>query len=166
MDSDCFSEGGGEKDDRDDVTSSGGKSNSVESIHLQQQLSTGPNTGQNTPVQPRTASIRSRPTSSRITAAELEVSLFLKTLHRARWSRQNARFLACMICTMMEASASSFLYSRNSFSVNRVILVAKTARQWWALTFSPASPPSLIHPYLQRAAEFMRASRKWNAKEK
>ncbi|XP_033224262.1 protein shank isoform X6 [Belonocnema kinseyi] len=65
-------EGGDEKEDRDDVTSSGAKSSSVESIHLQQQPSTGPNTGQNTPVQPRTASIRSRPTSSRITAAELE----------------------------------------------------------------------------------------------
>ncbi|XP_023289608.1 SH3 and multiple ankyrin repeat domains protein 3 isoform X2 [Orussus abietinus] len=65
-------EGGGEKDDRDEVTSTGAKSSSAESIHLPQQSSTGPNTGQNTPVQPRTASIRSRPTSSRITAAELE----------------------------------------------------------------------------------------------
>ncbi|KAK0176007.1 hypothetical protein PV328_000187 [Microctonus aethiopoides] len=65
-------EGGGEKDDRDDIASTGGKSSSAESIHLPQQPSTGPNTGQNTPVQPRTASIRSRPTSSRITAAELE----------------------------------------------------------------------------------------------
>lgn len=41
---------------------------------MPQQPSTGSNTGQNTPVQPRTASIRSRPTSSRITAAELQVS--------------------------------------------------------------------------------------------
>ncbi|XP_043289491.1 SH3 and multiple ankyrin repeat domains protein 1 isoform X2 [Venturia canescens] len=65
-------EGGGEKDDRDDIASTGGKSSSAESIHLPQQPSTGSNTGQNTPVQPRTASIRSRPTSSRITAAELE----------------------------------------------------------------------------------------------
>lgn len=66
-------EGGGEKDDRDDIGSPG-KSSSAESIHLPQGQSTGPNTGQNTPVQPRTASIRSRPTSSRITAAELQVS--------------------------------------------------------------------------------------------
>lgn len=66
-------EGGGERDDRDEITSTGAKSSSAESIHLPQQPSTGPNTGQNTPVQPRTASIRSRPTSSRITAAELEV---------------------------------------------------------------------------------------------
>ncbi|XP_057332508.1 SH3 and multiple ankyrin repeat domains protein 2-like isoform X8 [Microplitis mediator] len=69
-------EGGGEKDDRDDIGSTGGKSSSAESIHLAQQSSTGPNTGQNTPVQPRTASIRSRPTSSRITAAELQHDLF------------------------------------------------------------------------------------------
>ncbi|XP_015118363.1 SH3 and multiple ankyrin repeat domains protein 2 isoform X7 [Diachasma alloeum] len=65
-------EGGGEKDDRDDIGSTGGKSSSAESIHMPQGPSTGPNTGQNTPVQPRTASIRSRPTSSRITAAELQ----------------------------------------------------------------------------------------------
>ncbi|XP_050450296.1 uncharacterized protein LOC126850893 isoform X4 [Cataglyphis hispanica] len=65
-------EGGGERDDRDEITSTGGKSSSAESIHMPQQPSTGSNTGQNTPVQPRTASIRSRPTSSRITAAELE----------------------------------------------------------------------------------------------
>ncbi|EFN85878.1 SH3 and multiple ankyrin repeat domains protein 3, partial [Harpegnathos saltator] len=65
-------EGGGERDDRDEIASTGAKSSSAESIHLPQQPSTGPNTGQNTPVQPRTASIRSRPTSSRITAAELE----------------------------------------------------------------------------------------------
>ncbi|XP_063991471.1 SH3 and multiple ankyrin repeat domains protein 2 isoform X2 [Diachasmimorpha longicaudata] len=65
-------EGGGEKDDRDDIGSTGGKSSSAESIHMPQGPSTGQNTGQNTPVQPRTASIRSRPTSSRITAAELQ----------------------------------------------------------------------------------------------
>ncbi|XP_020279553.1 SH3 and multiple ankyrin repeat domains protein 2-like isoform X7 [Pseudomyrmex gracilis] len=65
-------EGGGERDERDDITSTGAKSSSAESIHMPQQSSTGSNTGQNTPVQPRTASIRSRPTSSRITAAELE----------------------------------------------------------------------------------------------
>lgn len=68
-----FAEGGGERDDRDEIASTGAKSSSAESIHMPQQPSTGSNTGQNTPVQPRTASIRSRPTSSRITAAELEV---------------------------------------------------------------------------------------------
>jgi hypothetical protein len=45
------------------------KSSSAESIHHQQGQGTG---GCSTPVQPRTASIRARPTSSRITAAELE----------------------------------------------------------------------------------------------
>ncbi|XP_011880379.1 PREDICTED: uncharacterized protein LOC105568913 isoform X4 [Vollenhovia emeryi] len=65
-------EGGGERDDRDEIASTDAKSSSAESIHMPQQPSIGSNTGQNTPVQPRTASIRSRPTSSRITAAELE----------------------------------------------------------------------------------------------
>ncbi|XP_069675317.1 protein shank isoform X6 [Periplaneta americana] len=67
-------EGGGEKDEGDELEPGGlvggsagtTKSSSAESIHHQ---SSG---GCNTPVQPRTASIRARPTSSRITAAELE----------------------------------------------------------------------------------------------
>ncbi|XP_017769648.1 PREDICTED: SH3 and multiple ankyrin repeat domains protein 3 isoform X2 [Nicrophorus vespilloides] len=49
-----------EKEETDDIT----KSSSAESIHQ--------GTGNSTPVQPRTASIRQRPTSSRITSAELE----------------------------------------------------------------------------------------------
>ena len=76
-------EGGGERDDRDEIASTGAKSSSAESIHMPQQPSTGPNTGQNTPVQPRTASIRSRPTSSRITAAELEVIIYHPFVARA-----------------------------------------------------------------------------------
>lgn len=65
-------ENGGEKDD-DDVASTN-KSSSVESIHQQSlsAASTPTQTGPGTPVQPRTASIKARPTSSRITAAELE----------------------------------------------------------------------------------------------
>lgn len=71
-----LAEGGGERDDRDEIASTDAKSSSAESIHMPQQPSIGSNTGQpNTPVQPRTASIRSRPTSSRITAAELEVTI-------------------------------------------------------------------------------------------
>ncbi|KAK5643243.1 hypothetical protein RI129_007088 [Pyrocoelia pectoralis] len=54
-------EAGGEKDENDDMT----KSSSAESIH---QLT--PNSC--TPAQPRTASIRQRPTSSRITTTELQ----------------------------------------------------------------------------------------------
>ncbi|XP_039447347.1 SH3 and multiple ankyrin repeat domains protein 2-like isoform X1 [Culex pipiens pallens] len=73
-------EGGGEKDDDEGMGSGHGKSTSVESLHqqllLQQQsqsaISTPTQGGPGTPVQPRTASIKSRPTSSRITAAELE----------------------------------------------------------------------------------------------
>lgn len=57
-------ENGGEKEEIDDLTTT--KSSSAESIHQQGGSSTS------TPVQPRTASIRARPTSSRITAAELE----------------------------------------------------------------------------------------------
>lgn len=65
-------ENGGEKDD--DVTSSTNKSSSAESIHQQSlsAASTPTQTGPSTPIQPRTASIKARPTSSRITAAELE----------------------------------------------------------------------------------------------
>jgi hypothetical protein len=70
-------EGGVEKDEGDGLETDGlvggsagtPKSNSAESVHHQQGQGTG---GSSTPVQPRTASIRARPTSSRITAAELE----------------------------------------------------------------------------------------------
>uniref|UniRef100_A0A182PEV4 SH3 and multiple ankyrin repeat domains protein n=1 Tax=Anopheles epiroticus TaxID=199890 RepID=A0A182PEV4_9DIPT len=76
-------EGGGEKGTDDDELLSATKSTSAESIHqaqtqlLQAQqchsaIGTPTQTGPGTPVQPRTASIKSRPTSSRITAAELE----------------------------------------------------------------------------------------------
>ncbi|XP_050079533.1 uncharacterized protein LOC126567348 [Anopheles maculipalpis] len=76
-------EGGGEKGVEDDDLLNTTKSTSAESIHqvqtqlLQAQqchsaIGTPTQTGPGTPVQPRTASIKSRPTSSRITAAELE----------------------------------------------------------------------------------------------
>lgn len=62
-------------DDRDDIdvstaTITTNKSSSAESLHNQSQSNT-PQCG-GTPVQLRTASIKARPTSSRITAAELE----------------------------------------------------------------------------------------------
>ncbi|XP_055600775.1 SH3 and multiple ankyrin repeat domains protein 2 isoform X2 [Uranotaenia lowii] len=68
-------EGGGERDD--DELANQTKYTSAESIHHQHQMSqsainTPTQGGPGTPVQPRTASIKSRPTSSRITAAELE----------------------------------------------------------------------------------------------
>lgn len=64
-----------ECDDRDEndvssATVTTNKSSSAESIHNQSQSNTPQNGG--TPVQLRTASIKARPTSSRITAAELE----------------------------------------------------------------------------------------------
>ncbi|RZB49894.1 SH3 and multiple ankyrin repeat domains protein 3, partial [Asbolus verrucosus] len=55
---------GGEKEETEDIT----KSSSAESIHQ----STPGGTGNSTPIQIRTASIRQRPSSSRITSAELE----------------------------------------------------------------------------------------------
>lgn len=61
-----------EKDDEDFTGTT--KSSSVESIH-QQSLSSASTPTQGTPIQLRTASIKQRPTSSRITAAEL-VELF------------------------------------------------------------------------------------------
>uniref|UniRef100_A0A182FM15 SH3 and multiple ankyrin repeat domains protein n=1 Tax=Anopheles albimanus TaxID=7167 RepID=A0A182FM15_ANOAL len=79
-------EGGGEKaSGDDDELLNATKSTSAESIHQQAQqaqlqaqqqchsaIGTPTQAGPGTPIQPRTASIKSRPTSSRITAAELE----------------------------------------------------------------------------------------------
>ena len=68
-----IAEGGGEREEG--LESSTGRSSSAESIHCPS--GTNSNTGSiagglNTGTQPRTASIRARPTSSRITATELE----------------------------------------------------------------------------------------------
>ena len=71
-------------------------SNSAESIHHQQGQGTG---GCSTPVQPRTASIRARPTSSRITAAELE-ELFQR---QQGCNNGNAR-LCCWVETRLSLS--------------------------------------------------------------
>lgn len=66
-------EGSSIEKDEDDLPATT-KSSSVESIHQQSlsSASTPTQGGPGTPVQPRTASIKARPTSSRITAAELE----------------------------------------------------------------------------------------------
>lgn len=66
-------EGGSIEKDDDDMPPTT-KSSSAESIHQQSQSSASTPTqgGPGTPIQPRTASIKARPTSSRITAAELE----------------------------------------------------------------------------------------------
>ncbi|KAG6461745.1 hypothetical protein O3G_MSEX012818 [Manduca sexta] len=64
-------ENGGEKEESCEPLSVAGKSSSAESVQLHGGSNNGtPSSG--TPVAPRTASIRQRPASSRITAAELE----------------------------------------------------------------------------------------------
>ncbi|XP_044728032.1 SH3 and multiple ankyrin repeat domains protein 3 isoform X6 [Chrysoperla carnea] len=66
---------GGSGCERDDLNEELAKSSSAESVHQQSQIGNGgqySSGGNGTPVQPRTASIRARPTSNRITAAELE----------------------------------------------------------------------------------------------
>lgn len=65
---------GGSTDKDDDDMPATTKSSSAESIHQQSLSSTSTPTqgGPGTPIQLRTASIKARPTSSRITAAELE----------------------------------------------------------------------------------------------
>ena len=91
-----ISEGGGEQGDRDDTTPGGGcaKSNSSESLHQPQTPtanagSTNNASGQGS--QPRTASIRSRPTSSRITAAELEVGAGVTSVYARKKKREYNR---------------------------------------------------------------------------
>lgn len=66
-------ENGGEKDDDDMINAN--KSTSIESLaqaNMHSSMSTPTAHGPGTPTQPRVASIKARPTSSRITAAELE----------------------------------------------------------------------------------------------
>ncbi|XP_012252273.2 uncharacterized protein LOC105683887 isoform X2 [Athalia rosae] len=108
-------EGGGEKDDRDEITSTGAKSSSAESIHLPQQPSAGSNTGQNTPVQPRTASIRSRPTSSRITAAELE-----ELFQRQQGSAATGQYGSSMMSSHFQTGQSTKSHPSSPAKTGRV----------------------------------------------
>ncbi|XP_049865161.1 SH3 and multiple ankyrin repeat domains protein 2 isoform X2 [Pectinophora gossypiella] len=64
-------ENGGEKEENCEPLSVAGKSSSAESVQLHSGSNSGTPQG-GTPVAPRTASIRQRPASGRITAAELE----------------------------------------------------------------------------------------------
>ncbi|XP_073967651.1 SH3 and multiple ankyrin repeat domains prosap isoform X6 [Choristoneura fumiferana] len=64
-------ENGGEKEESCEPLSIAGKSSSAESVQLHAGSNSGTPSG-GTPVAPRTASIRQRPASGRITAAELE----------------------------------------------------------------------------------------------
>ncbi|XP_048481171.1 SH3 and multiple ankyrin repeat domains protein 3 isoform X5 [Plutella xylostella] len=65
-------ENGGEKEESCEPLSVAGKSSSAESVQLHAGGSNNGTPSSGTPVAPRTASIRQRPASSRITAAELE----------------------------------------------------------------------------------------------
>lgn len=114
---------------------------------MAQQSSTGPNTGQNTPVQPRTASIRSRPTSSRITAAELQVLLFLLiiSLHheyeydtKAKKSQYKARIH--VICAFIYTQCSRMLIAIARFIRDSSICIASitgtvstTGKRMWPI---------------------------------
>lgn len=73
------------------------KSSSVESVHQQSlsSASTPTQGGPGTPVQLRTASIKSRPTSSRITAAEL-VELFQRQTGKC-FMAHKCRFFICLL---------------------------------------------------------------------
>lgn len=97
---------GGEKDETDDMT----KSSSAESIHQQ---TTPSGTGNSTPVQPRTASIRQRPISTRITHTALE-ELFQKQRENDS-SKQNA-----LMSSSRFQSSSSNVSHPNSPAKGRV----------------------------------------------
>lgn len=94
-------EGGGV--DEDDLAPTT-KSSSAESIHQSQSaISTPTQGGPGTPVQPRTASIKARPTSGRITAAELE-ELFQRQQGDAR---TDARYSGMMTSSRFQSGGDS-----------------------------------------------------------
>ncbi|XP_055693308.1 SH3 and multiple ankyrin repeat domains protein 3 isoform X1 [Lutzomyia longipalpis] len=94
-------EGGGVDDDDLAPTT---KSSSAESIHQSQSaVSTPTQGGPGTPVQPRTASIKARPTSGRITAAELE-ELFQRQQGDAR---TDARYSGMMTSSRFQSGGDS-----------------------------------------------------------
>lgn len=95
-------ENGGEKDDDD--TPNHTKCNSIESINhaMHSSMSTPTTQGPGTPTQPRTASIKSRPTSSRITAAELE-----ELFSRQQGSDTNTRFSTMMTTSRFQSGLDS-----------------------------------------------------------
>ncbi|XP_059608779.1 SH3 and multiple ankyrin repeat domains protein 3 isoform X2 [Phlebotomus argentipes] len=95
-------EGGSTADD-DDLTPTA-KSSSAESIHqTQSAVSTPTQGGPGTPIQPRTASIKARPTSGRITAAELE-ELFQR---QQGDSTGDARYSAMMTTSRFQSGGDS-----------------------------------------------------------
>lgn len=83
------------------------KSSSIESIHQQSQSAVStPTLG--TPIQPRTASIKSRPTSSRITAAELE------DLFQRQQGVENNRYSSMMTTSRFQSTGDNSLTPQTS----------------------------------------------------
>lgn len=94
-----------EGDDDDDIPPT--KSTSIESIHQQTQSAVStPILG--TPIQPRTASIKSRPTSSRITAAELE------DLFQRQQGAENNRYSSMMTTSRFQSNGDNSLTPQTS----------------------------------------------------
>lgn len=79
-------EGGIEIENRNNVVPSDLKSTSIDSIYLQQQTFLGSNVFQTTLMQPRTMSLRIRPTSARVTNTELKLNSELCILNGLRES--------------------------------------------------------------------------------
>lgn len=94
-----------EGDDDDDAPT---KATSIESLHQQSQSAISTPT-QGTPIQPRTASIKSRPTSSRITAAELE-DLF----QRQQGAENSHRYSSMMTTSRFQSNGDNSLTPQTS----------------------------------------------------
>ncbi|XP_063705079.1 SH3 and multiple ankyrin repeat domains protein 2 isoform X2 [Culicoides brevitarsis] len=114
-------ENGGEKDDDDSANHT--KCNSIESINHAVMHSSAMSTptahGPGTPTQPRVASIKSRPTSSRITAAELE-ELFSR---QHGTDSQNNRFSTMMTSSRFQSSGLDSSATTPPASPNKAPLV-------------------------------------------
>lgn len=93
-----------EGDDDDDTPT---KATSIESLHQSQSAISTPTQG--TPIQPRTASIKSRPTSSRITAAELE-DLF----QRQQGAENSHRYSSMMTTSRFQSNGDNSLTPQTS----------------------------------------------------
>uniref|UniRef100_A0A336MAI3 CSON014357 protein n=1 Tax=Culicoides sonorensis TaxID=179676 RepID=A0A336MAI3_CULSO len=114
-------ENGGEKDDDDSANHT--KCNSIESINHaiahSSAMSTPTAYGPGTPTQPRVASIKSRPTSSRITAAELE-ELFSR---QHGTDSENNRFSTMMTSSRFQSSGMDSSATTPPASPNKAPLV-------------------------------------------
>lgn len=94
----------GDGNDDDEIPN---KASSIESIHQQTQSAVSTPT-QGTPIQPRTASIKSRPTSSRITTAELE------DLFQRQQGVENNRYSSMMTTSRFQSNGDNSLTPQTS----------------------------------------------------